>query len=164
MQMNRKILGILAFSLLLVTGIWFWRIDWDERAIHKQLDQLVALVEKEGPVSTIEALGRGRKLPSFFAPNVYVEYYPGRSLPREMDAMAPAFLGVWNRLDHVSVRISRHDVEVDAERSRATSTLTANCRVVIDGSERMGDTIKYRAYWIQNEGDWLIERLVPLEG
>jgi len=36
------------------------------------------------------------------------------------------------------------------------------CSVIFEGSEQMGDTIKYRINWIQVDGDWQIYSVITL--
>ncbi len=158
--MNSKVPVIAIAAVLLIAGYFYTVVDWNARAVRKQLDALAELVEKDGPVSTFDSVGRSRKLPGFFADNPSVEYFPGRRLPKDLDAMSGAFLSVWGEIDTASVRISRHEVEVNDE--RAESMITARCSVVIDGSEKMGDVLDYRINWAKIEGDWLIRSVVAL--
>lgn len=132
----------------------------DERAIRGRLDALAEIVEKDGPVSQFEALGRSRKFKELFAERAFIEYLPGRSLPQSTDAMQTGFLSVWGQIETASVHISKHEVEVDASGEEAISTFYAKCQVIINGSDKMGQTVQYRAYWVKREGDWVIERII----
>jgi len=151
---------IILSVLGVVLGYLYTQIDWESRAVRNQLNGLINLVEKDGAVSTFEAVGRSRKLTNFFAEDASVEYFPGRRLPKDLDAMSGAFLSVWGNIDKANVRVTRHEVEVDE--SEAESLVTASCSVIFEGSEQMGDTIKYRINWIQVDGDWLITSVIAL--
>jgi hypothetical protein len=155
-----KIPIIVLAVLALLVGYFYTQVDWDARAIRKQLNNLAELVEKDGPVSTFDSVGRSRKLVTYLADNSSVEFIPGRRLPGDLDSMSGAFLSVWGEIDKASVRISRHEVEIDED--RAESTVTAKCSVVIDGSDRMGDSLDYRIIWVRVEGEWLIKSVVAL--
>lgn len=157
-----KIALIAAAVLLLVGGYFYIMVDWDARAIRQRVSDLAHLVEKDGPVSTLEAVGRSRQLVRVFAEGAEVEYAPGRRLPKDLDAMGAAFISAWGQVDKASVRITRHEVEVDPDGSSAESMLTARCSVILNGSEQMGDTLEYRIYWSQRDGDWFIRSLFPL--
>lgn len=160
MHFQTKLIGGVALVVALIGAWLLFGIDWEARAIRKQFTELVELVEKDGPVSSIEALGRGRKLGQLFTDGARVEYYPGRELPRNLNAMGAALASVWSRVDRASVRIGRHAVEVAQSKESATSNLRLTCSVILEGAERMGDTIDYRAYWVRTDGKWLIDRFV----
>jgi hypothetical protein len=152
---------IIASAVFLGLVAWFiLKGDGDIAAIRQQLDELVEVVEKEGPVPPFEALGRSQKLKSKFTERLLFEYLPGKSLPRDRDELGAAFLGVWSKLDRISIRVLRHDVSVDENKYEAESSLSANCSVVMDGAERMGDTFEYIVFWTKVDGEWLIERLI----
>jgi hypothetical protein len=155
-------LTIIFTVLVLIAGYFYTQVDWESRAVRKQLSQLVELVEKDGAVSKFEALGRARKLPDFFTDNPSIEYYPDRRLPKDTDAMSGAFLSVWGQIDTASVRVTRHEVEIDEDEPRAVSNVVARSSVIIDGSEKMGDTLKYRIYWTKVESDWRIKEVLAL--
>lgn len=155
-----KILVSALVGVLVIGAIVYFKIDWESRAIYKAFDQLVETVEKEGPVSPFEALGRSRELKSKFTERLLVEYLPGRALPRDREALGVAFLSIWNKVESISIRVVRHDVDVDDNGYEAESRLVARCSVIYDGSERMGDTLEYVVFWTQVDGDWLIERLI----
>lgn len=144
----------------LLAAYFYTQVDWDERAVRNQLKELTELVEKDGPVSTFDSVGRSRKLVGFFAKNPSIEYVPGRKLPKDLDSMSGAFLSVWGQIEKASVRISRHEVKINDD--RAESTVTAKCSVILEGSDRMGDAIDYRITWVRVEGDWLIKSVVAL--
>lgn len=155
-------LTIIFTVLVLIAGYFYTQVDWEARAVRKQLSQLVELVEKDGAVSKFEALGRARKLPDFFTDNPSIEYYPDRRLPKDTDAMSGAFLSVWGQIDTASVRVTRHEVEIDGDEPCAMSNVVARSSVIIDGSEKMGDTLKYRIYWTKVGGDWRIKEVLAL--
>lgn len=157
-----KISALLLAVALLVGGYLYFFYDWSAHAVRAQFENLVQLVEKEGAVSSFEALGRSRQFAEVFMPDAFVEYYPGRSLPRNLKNLGAAYLTVWNRLESASVRVARHDVEVDASKEEAVSQLLATCSVILEGSERMGDTVEYKIYWTKFDGEWRIERLVSM--
>ncbi|MGJ8654521.1 MAG: nuclear transport factor 2 family protein [Opitutaceae bacterium] len=159
MPLNKTHIIILA--IVVIIGGWFlFGGDSDERAIRRQLDQLVEIVEKDGVVSKFETLGRSRKFKEIFVEDALIEYLPGESLPRGADAMGAGFLQVWSQLESASIRISQHEVEVDASKTDASSTFYAACKIMLDGTNKMGDTVQYRSYWVKRDSEWLIERIV----
>lgn len=155
-----KIPLIVLAVVALIAGYFYTQVDWDARAIRKQLNELADLVEKDGPTSTFDSVGRSRKLVAHFAESPSVEFIPGRRLPKNLDSMSGAFLSVWGEIDKASVRISRHEVEINED--RAESTVTAKCSVIVSGSDRMGDSLDYRISWIRVDGEWLIQSVVAL--
>jgi len=159
--MNKKIGVVLGLAALLGLYLYF-QVDWDARAIRSEFKQLVDVVEKDGPVSSFEALGRSRKLVGHFAPKASVEYFPGRGLPKDLDGMGAAFLSVWTQIETASVSVQRHEVEIDPRGMEAESMVQAKCSVIFEGAERMGDTLKYRIYWVKIDGDWKIRTVLPL--
>lgn len=153
-----------AVALVVLIGAYFYSVvDWEARAVRQQMTRLVGLVEKDGPVSTLEALRRSRQLTDYFTQGAAIEYFPGRSLPKDLDAMRAGFLSVWGRVNSASIRVIGHEVEIHQSESMAESLLTAKCSVVLDGSEQMGDTMKYRVYWRKIEGDWRIDGMAAFE-
>ncbi len=162
MNTKTKTFLILFSVVALLLGWLVWHTDWDVRAIHKQLNALVELVEKEGRVSTFEALARSRKLPDFFAEDAQVEYLPGRQLPADKDALGPAFLSAWGQIESASIRLSRHEVSVDEEGSTAESTVYVTAKVVVSGEDQVGDTLEYRILWVKEDGIWRIEAVIPV--
>jgi hypothetical protein len=164
MIFKNKTFWAVAALLVLIIGYFYTQVDWETRAIRKQFDGLIEQVEKDGPASTFEALGRSRKVVAYFAPEPSVEYFPGRHLPKDLDAMGGAFISVWGQIEKASVRVIRHDVTIDETYPEAESLVTARCSVILNGSEQMGDTIKYRINWIQIDGDWRIQAVVALAG
>lgn len=158
---ERYRIPLIAFVIAVLLGAYFYtQVDWDERAVRNQLNELTELIEKDGPVSTFDSVGRSRKLVGFFTKNSSIEYIPGRRLPKDLDSMSGAFLSVWGQIETASVRISRH--EVDIKEDRAESIVTAKCSVIFEGSDRMGDSLDYRITWVRDEGDWLIKSVVSL--
>ena len=157
---KQKALPIALLAVALLAAWFIFAIDRDERAIRKQLDELAELVEKDGAVSQFDALARIRKFKELFAPGALIEYMPGRALPRSTDAMQTGFLSVWRQIESASIRVSQHEVEIGSPATEAVSSFYAKCRVVINGSERMGDTVSYRSYWVKRDGEWLIDRII----
>jgi hypothetical protein len=163
-SMSAKIKTALSIFILfvLVGGYFYTQVDWEARAIRRQLSRLTDLVEKDGPVSTFEALGRSRKLPGFFTQDALIEYLPRRSLPPGNDAISGAFLSLWNDVETASIAIRRHEVEVFEKHVDAESRATVRASVILNGREQMGDTMKYRISWRYVEGDWRIQSVVAL--
>jgi hypothetical protein len=157
-----KSLIVALVLIILFAGYFYTQVDWEARAVRKQLDQLVELVEKDGAISKFEAVGRSRQLPDFFVKNPSVEYYPNRRLPRDSDAISGAFLSVWGQLDSASARVIRHEVEIGEDASEAESNAVVRSSVIMGGSEQMGNTLKYRIYWTKIEGDWRIREVLAL--
>lgn len=162
MPSTYKYLAIALAVLALIAGYFYSQVDWEARAVRKRFDQLVELVEKDGAVSKFEAVGRARKLPGFFAESPSVEYYPNRRLPKDLDAMSGAFLSVWGQIDTASITVIRHEVQLDEGRPRAESNIIVRSSVMMNGSEKMGDTLKYRIYWIEIDGEWRIQEVLAL--
>ena len=160
-QFGRMKKGILIGLVLclVVVGFLFLGGGGEERAIEKRLDALVEQVEKDGPASKFEAVGRARKVVEFFAPEADVEYYPRRRLPRDLDSMQGAFIQAWDSLDTATVWIQQHKVELDASEENAVSTFRATSQVKMNGEQDMSDTIPYRIEWVKLDGEWKIARV-----
>jgi hypothetical protein len=160
MSAKLKTISIVSAIIVFVCGYFYTQVDWEARAIRKQFSELVDLVEKEGAVSTFEALARSRQLPNYFTEDAMVEYLAGRSFPKGTDGMGRAFLAAWSQLDSAAVSILRHEVEINENYPEAKSRVSANCRVVFEGRDQMRDTVQYQIYWRKVEGDWLIRQIV----
>ena len=158
---TKLVSGFVIVSLII--GYFYLQVDWNARAIRKQFSQLIELVEKEGAVSKFESVGRSRKLPGFFTDNASIEYFPNRRLPKDRDAMSGAFLSVWGQIDTASVSVLRHAVDIDEDALRCESNVVVRSSVIMNGSEKMGDTLKYRIYWRKIGNDWRIEEVIALD-
>jgi len=160
--MTRPQIGILSAVILIgAAGVLLsFGGDRDKHAIRDKLNALVELVEKDGAVSKFEALGRARKFKAIFDSGAFIEYLPSKSLSIRSDAMQSGFLRAWTQIDSASIRISQHEVDIDSDRAKAVSTFYAECRIAMDGSSPMSDTVFYRAYWVKADGEWLIEGIV----
>lgn len=66
MPQNLKIPLIVLAILGTLGAYFFFQVDWEARAIRKQFQALTELLEKDGPVSTFDALSRSRRLAGFF--------------------------------------------------------------------------------------------------
>lgn len=155
---------IIAITLAVFAGLLAYfslNIDWDKRAIRSQFSGLIEVVEKDGPVSTFEALSRSRRLNGFFTASPSIEYFRGRSLPKDLEAISAGFLSAWGQIESASIRVLRHEIELRAGDSEARSLVTIRGRVVAGGQDRMRDTLDYQIFWKKQDGDWRIERIFP---
>ncbi|TVP80880.1 MAG: hypothetical protein EA353_02725 [Puniceicoccaceae bacterium] len=163
MLQNLKTPAIVVVVIAVIVGYFYSQVDWESRAIRKQFQALTEVVEKDGPVSTFEALSRSRRLSGFFTEPVSVEYFRGRFLPRDLDAMGAGFLAAWGQVDAASVNVVRHELELQAGGQEARSLVTLRCRVVVGGRDQMRDTLKYQITWQKVEGTWRIQRIFPVD-
>lgn len=163
--MNPRI-QIIAITLAVFAGLaayFFLNIDWDKRAIRSQFSELVEVVEKDGPVSTFEALSRSRRLTGFFTASPSIEYVPGRSLPKDLEGISAGFLSAWGQIESASIRVLRHEIELRGGDSEARSLATIRGRVVEGGQDRMRDTLDYQIFWKKGDGDWRLDRIFPID-
>lgn len=162
MPPNLKIPLIVLAILGTLGTYFFFQVDWEARAIRKQFQALTELVEKDGPVSTFDALSRSRRLAGFFTNPASIEYFPGRHLPDNLDAISAGFLSAWGRIEKASVAVLRHEINLHENRVEARSRVTLRGTVIADGREQMRDTLDYQILWTKVEGDWRIRRLFPV--
>jgi hypothetical protein len=155
---------LIAGALIAACAAYFYlQIDWEARALRKQLDSLTRLVEKDGPVSTFEALSRSRRLADFFATPASVEYFPGRKLPEDLDAISAGFLSAWGQIQEASITVLRHETDIRQDQGEARSRVTIRGRVIAGGRDQMRDTLDYQIFWQKLDGDWRIRRMLPVE-
>ncbi|MFQ3224450.1 MAG: hypothetical protein ACI8Z5_000699 [Lentimonas sp.] len=159
MTTNQKTVLVLAALVALCVASIFWNVDWDARAIDKRMHELAELVEKSGPESMIESLGRSRRVANLFTDSCEIEYLTQRSSLTGADAISGAFLSVRNAIETASVRLSRHAIVVEADAERAESTVQASAKVATRGGDEWRDTLHYRIFWQQEEGEWLIRQI-----
>ncbi|HAV12794.1 MAG TPA: hypothetical protein DCX06_04760 [Opitutae bacterium] len=159
MNVDKRIVYTGGLAAALLVG-WIFFSGSPEKAIDRQLRVLTEIVQKEAAVSQFGALSRSRKLAEIFTENALVEYMPRESLPRGSDAMRSGFLSVWGQIEKASIRISRHEIEVSSSETEAISTFSATCKVVLRGTSQMADTVNYRAYWVKQNDDWLVDRII----
>lgn len=162
MSTRLKTSAIVFGVLLLLCGYFYFQVDWEVRAIRKQLKQVAELVEKEGSVSTFESLARSRQLSNCFTEYAKVEYLAGRAFAGGPDELGRAFLAVWNQVDSASIAILRHEVELSEHHPEAKSRVTVNARVILAGNDAMRDSVQYQIYWRKLDGDWLIHEVVTV--
>ena len=154
----KTVLALIVLVVLCVISI-LWNVDWDARAIDKQLNELAELVEKSEPESSFEAVGRSRRVGGFFTDDCEIEYLPQRSSVTGADSMRAAFMSVRSSIETASVRLSQHTITVDAEADRAESTVRAVAKVATRGGDAWRDTVRYGISWEKVEGDWLIRQI-----
>jgi len=159
MTPNQKTVLFVAALVALCMASILWKIDWDARAIDKQLNELAELVEKSGPESTFEELGRSRRVATFFTDSCEIEYLRQRSSLSGADSISAAFLSVRGAIKTASVRLSQHTIAVDADAARAESTVRASAKITTRGGDEWRDTLNYRIVWDQVEGEWLIRQI-----
>jgi len=152
---------LISIAAVLIATLVF-QVDWDARAVRKQLSGLVEVIEKEGRVSTFDSLARSRKFSGYFAENAKVEYLPGRRLPADKDALSAGFLSAWGQIETLSIGLSRLEVDVSESRNTADSTVNASVSVQFTAGEPSGDTQSYRIKWVKVDGDWLIEMVISM--
>lgn len=162
MPQHFKIPLILLAVIAFVGGYFYLQVDWEARAIRKQFQALTELVEKDGPVSTFESLSRGRRLADFFTNPASIEYFRGRKLPENLDAISAGFLSAWGRIQEASITVLRHEIEIHQTGTEARSRVTLRGRVIADGRDQMDDKLDYQVFWQQIEGNWRIQRIVPV--
>jgi hypothetical protein len=152
-----------ALVLIALMAVYFYtQVDWDARAVRKCINQLIELVEKDGPVSKFEALGRSQKLPRYFTETTRVEYLPNRRLPADTDAIRGAFLTIWGEIESAKIRVIRHDVQINSDRTTAESQVHLRSSVIINGSDQTGGDTEYRIYWEKIAGDWRIREVIAI--
>lgn len=158
-----KISTILVAVIAFISGYFYFQVDWEARAIRQQFEALTKVVEKDGPVTTFEALSRSRRLSEFFTDPASVEYFRGRKLPEDLDSISAGFLSTWGKIETASVTVLRHEIEIRGNGTDARSRATLRGRVIADGRDRMSDTLDYRIGWQNVDGEWLIQTIHPLD-
>ncbi|CAA6692897.1 Unannotated [Lentimonas sp. CC19] len=159
MTPNQKTVLVVAALVALCIASLFWNVDWDARAIDKQLNELADLVEKSEPESAFEALGRSRRVADLFTDSCEIEYLPQRSSLSGADSISAAFLSVRNAIETASVGLSQHTIAVDAGAARAESSVRASAKVATRGGDEWRDRLNYRIVWEKVEGEWLIRQI-----
>lgn len=144
--------------LVLGAGFWayrYWYSGGPEGAIHQRLDNLAALLSKEAGESTLEGLGKARRVVSFLGSEVSLDLHPSYPASRDRDALVGLVASFRNRVRDGSVSLQQRQITVAENGRRATVVLVARADFsTAGGTDRHRG--RYRMEWVLEDGEWVI--------
>ncbi len=155
--MNNKKKALLAGLLIVVVALalfWLGR-SGDERIINRRLDDLISLVNKDGPESQIEALGKARRISTFFVEQPLVRALPNQGVAHDRDRVAGILVVARNQASSIQVAMRNRQIHLSEDGLRARIYFTGSANVVYSGgSDR--HRADYTMEMIKRDGEWLI--------
>ncbi len=156
--MNRRpLLIVLGFLMLAGGGAWWWLRPTPARQIRRQLDRLVAALEKTEPETPIQAGILATRITTYFAESFELiagsPFEPIRT-GAELSSQIARVRATVDRL-HLRTDVSRIDVAPDGR--SAVMDLHARADVRAHG-ESAGDEREFEVEWVREGGSWKIRR------
>lgn len=155
MNFDRK--ALLTGAAIVAVAAIFFAIgrSGDEGRIHRRLDELVALVNKEGPESQIESAGKARRIVSYFVEQPRVRALPNQGVARARDQISGVLMAVRNHASTIEVSLRNRRIQVSEDGERAMVYFTGSADVVYP-SGRDTHRANYVMEMIKQDGEWLI--------
>lgn len=158
---RRSALIISAFTILLAlatAGYLYFRRDRDEEIIHRRMDEIVALVEKQGDESMVLLLSQARQIQQYIARNPVVDVGPPLPLIRSPEEIVGIVAQVRQNVRTLQIRILNRSTLVDTERRTATTEVEAEATGAYAGETGRERRI-FNIDWIVEDGRWVISHV-----
>ena len=152
--------GIAAAVAVAILFSWSW-VRSDERRIHRELDALLAAVEKSGPESPLDRLGHARSFAARFAGSfvVHAKPYEGTISDRQQ------LMGLVDNYREMSSSVRARAVDRELT-LRPNGTADLYAVIELDGAYGSGpgrERFRARFSWVEEDGDWRIAEAEILE-
>ena len=160
--MNKRHLIYIALALLLAGAGWYYHAGRDGRRIHRRLNQLTQLVEKEAGQSPLRGISKARAIGGYFTDEAVVQLYPIVPDPIRQSDLAPVLHYAHNQADRLSVRISDRRLDIDRERGTARLRFTARGTVHTGGGSQ-SMVHEFELDWVKRDREWYIEKAAVVQ-
>jgi hypothetical protein len=152
--------GIAAAVAVALLLAWRW-LRSDERRIHRELDEMLAAVEKSGPESALDRLGHARSFAGKFAASfvVLAKPYEGTITDRQQ------LMGLVDTYREMSSSVRARAVDRELT-LRPNDTADLYAVIELDGAYGSGpgrERFRARFSWVEEKGDWRIAEAEILE-
>ncbi|RMH21436.1 MAG: hypothetical protein D6696_05765 [Acidobacteria bacterium] len=137
------------------------RFGGDERRIHRRLDELRALIEKEGEESGFATARRAQRLGELFAGDFELDLAPYGLVVRDRGELARIFARYRAGPEQIRLRFRRPAIDLGAGGRHATVTLVA--AVTARWPDRLGREAYRLELRLVDDGAWRIQHLELLE-
>lgn len=156
--MQKPVLAALGVGVVILAGVLF-SVDWEARAVHKRLDALVKLVEKDGAENTLMSAAKANRVPGFFTDQPMIRMSDLRRRIEDTSELKGAVLALRTQAQSVSVGIRDRELVLNREAGTADLSFRARVRVVRGGEAETGeDAVRMR--WVKDEdGEWRVDSL-----
>lgn len=130
----------------------------EEGKINRQLDKLLALVEKTGNESKLLALTKARKSAYFFTENCRVQIFYWQDEIEGRDSLILLFAQLRTTARTVDISLNNRSLTIDTSGQSASMSLQARAKVLFtDGEETVGQ--RFYLDWEKGNGEWRIDRI-----
>ena len=160
--MNAKLIGVLVGVVAAGAALWWLLAPGDEQRIQRELDALVANVEKSGPESPLAAVGKATEVADRFVeePDLQVDVLPGSAPTRE--AVQSSVFQIRAMADSISLHLYDRALELAPDRRSAHMRLSVRATGRAGGdSDRVIREFELR--WIKADGRWRIQSARTVE-
>jgi hypothetical protein len=148
-------------ALAVVVWLVFFTGGGPEKAIHRRLDALAEVIEKDGREGDLQAVARSRELSGFFAEGFRVRA-PQVGELKDRARLLQTFVGYRRR--HESIGVAFRDRELELQEPAGTASLA--CVASLSGGEGLSasrDRYRLLVRWRQEGGEWKIADLEVVE-
>lgn len=158
MRVSHWLYGLLALAV----AVWlFNQLGGEERRIRARLDELAALLDKDGPESPLVAAATARSVSAMFARDfeVALEGYGSATGPQQI---AQALLRYRSPPERIDVTFRDVEIELDAGERSAEMSALGVAVATTDGSLSRR-RFRFALRWIREDREWVIRRVELIE-
>ena len=134
----------------------------DRRRIERQLGKLQDLIEKTGKESALVAANKAREVGLLLTREFELHLEPYAGVVTDRARLSQVVLGYRNSAASIGLEFRDRDLGLDPDLGIGDMTTVA----VVTGSlggDRYRERYRLRLRWIEEEGEWLIQRVDLLE-
>lgn len=150
--------------VVLFLASWIWhQAHWNERRIHRRMDELVRVVEKPQGEKSLPAMAQAQRLTGYFADGAMLDLKPTISYAFKKDALTALYMQVHARVDALAVQVTDRRLTLEPDKTNAVMRLTATAQVTI-GAQTEDLVHEIQLKWIKLNHQWFISDVKQVQG
>lgn len=161
--MKSRSIQLLYAVLIVAVAFWIWS-QWssDRRRIQRQLGRLQDLIEKTGDENSLTAANKARQVGNLMTREFEIGLEPYAGVVTDRARLSQVVLGYRDASSRIGLDFRDQELGLDETHGFADMTLVATVTGAIDGNSYR-ERYRLRLRWIEEEGEWLIQRVDLLE-
>lgn len=153
----------LSVAALFFFGVWYlWPAGPLASQLERRFDQMLEAIEKVGEESQFVQIGVARQVQDYFVSQALIDLGPPVGRIEGRSDVQRAVLAGRSRAETLALSAGNRQTEVSANEQEAFQDLTVQGTAVV-GGERRTDAVRLRVHWVQEDGNWLIQKIYLLE-